>query len=98
MRVEQVSLAGQSQYGVVYDILAEGLGFMRYVVVIGVLAGTVAGTVVLVRSRRRRELRNTVFMAIWLVGWMGLGGLGAGNVIYQQLRCREWARQGNYNV
>jgi hypothetical protein len=82
----------EQTYITVYDILKTWPPIQVLVfVIIGFLID-----VFLYRNAKTFERRN--MMKLWLVGWILLGGLGAGNVLYQYGKCAIWARNNDYQV
>lgn len=81
-----------------YDILAEGVGLEPFLFLLGYLAGAGVGVVLLIRSFRAARAPLVAFLAVWLMGWVCLGGLGIGNVFLQRCMCLSWARSGDFQV
>ncbi len=83
---------------VIYDILADGIGWTP-IVLIGVwlLGALVAATVFWLRRRDKKPF-ILLFLSVWLCGWLGIGGMGFGNVVFQHLRCVSWAKSGDFEI
>ena len=86
------------EYDVIYDIRDQGLGLVRSLVVLAWLAGLLLVGGVFVTRLRRGEYGALPFLGLWLAFWLCAGGLGIGNVVKQQVKCINWARDGRFEV
>jgi hypothetical protein len=86
------------EYVVIYDVRDQGLGLVRTFVSLAWLAGLLAGGGVLVGRIRRRDGCASAFLVLWLALWTGIGGLGIGNVVWQQVKCLNWAKSGAFEI
>lgn len=81
---------------VVYDILNASSGSdgdLRAFVF-----GILLGILFLVIELKKRRVGAVIFIIIWLIGWVGLGSIGFGNVYYQHYKCVQAARAGDYQT
>ena len=86
------------RFRVVHNIVAEGLGFAPFAILLAVLLGSGIGGWVLLHNWRNRRRGAVAFSIVWLILWLGAGGLGAGNMLFQRWRCLSWAKRGDYRV
>lgn len=84
------------EYVVFYDILKSWSGAEYGTLVL--LMGALLGIFLLLKSIKRRKIIETIFVSIWIIGWVCLGSVGFGNVYYQHFRCSQWARSGDYQT
>jgi len=81
---------------VIYDITREGPGAIRVIMLLGWLAG-IAGAVWTFRKAPRGK-RPVLLVALWLPGWLALGGFAVGIVFVGHFRNRAWAASGSCEV
>jgi hypothetical protein len=82
---------------VIYDILRDGIGATPIVLTSLWLLAAAVGLWMIVRLRRRPRGPSRLALAVSLL-WLGVGGFGFGNVLYQHFRCRAAAASGDVHV
>jgi hypothetical protein len=91
---------GGSPYQVVYDITKTAPPLRE---LMSWLGGLLIGILIIVgifALSRNKLARNIVLVvgSLWLIGWLGLGGLGIGNITYQYYKCVNWVKSGDYSI
>jgi hypothetical protein len=81
---------------VIYDITHEGPGAIRLIMLLGWLGG-IAGALWTFRTAPRGK-RPVLLVALWLPGWLLLGGLAVWIVFVGHFRNRAWAASGACEV
>jgi hypothetical protein len=84
------------QFTVVYDVTRAGVGLGNEDLLF--LLGIPIGVLFIWLGIKKRQPFVIVFSAIWLLAFTGLGLFGFGNVYYQQYRCEQWTRSGDYQI
>lgn len=90
-----------SEYQVIYDItkippptndILHWLG--------GLVLGLIIFASIFFLNKKMNRSTNliSIFGIIWIIGWLGFGGIGFGNVLSQYYKCVGWAKSGNYSV
>jgi hypothetical protein len=83
---------------VIYDILQDGIGWIPILLICVWLFAALAFLRIMLRHWRNKDTGTVFFLTIWLFGWLGLGGLGFGNVVYQHLKCVSYARSDDHEI
>jgi len=85
-------------YELAYDALNERYPFENFVMLGIWLIGLAVTLQAFLNFHKKQQKDKKGFIKIWLLGWIVLGGIGFGNVFYQQSQCVKWRQEGLYTI
>jgi hypothetical protein len=84
-----------TEYILVYDAATAEFPWGTIFHFVIMLATGMIFLVIFVLQKHRKAVIFTIF---WIVSVFLLGWVGAGNVVYQHMQCKEWLESKNYNI